>query len=175
MEENVGRRGDTANVSFVGTGGNPHRKAVLMIRESLDSDSVYADIALHGDGLTSLQYRDAKGAATHEIQSNISAPEQLRIEKRGDYVYMWLGARGEKLQPAGAAMRISFSGPFYVGIGVCSHDKDVTEKAIFSNVELKTLASHAGSARASHTVQLAGDHYDCIHGSPRGVHHSRPF
>jgi TolB protein len=131
----------TANVAFVGNGGNAHRKAVLMIRQSLESNSVYGDIALHGEGLTSLQYRDANGAATHEIQSNISAPAQLRIEKRGDYVYMWLGARGEKLQPAGAAMRISFSGPFYVGIGVCSHDKDVTEKAIFSNVELKTLAT----------------------------------
>ena len=51
----------TANVSFVGTGGNAHRKAVLMIRENLDSDSVYADIALHGDGLTSLQYRATRG------------------------------------------------------------------------------------------------------------------
>jgi TolB protein len=131
----------TANVAFAGTGGNAHRKAVLMIRQSLDSDSVYGDIALHGDGLTSLQYRDAKGAATHEIQSNISAPAQLRIEKRGDYVYMWLGARGGKLKPAGAAMRILFNGPFYAGIGVCSHDKDVTEKAVFSNVELKTLAA----------------------------------
>jgi hypothetical protein len=141
----------TANVAFAGTGGNAHRKAVLMIRQNLDSDSVYGDIALHGDGLTSLQYREAKGTVTHEIQSNISAPAQLRIEKRGDYVYMWLGAHGEKLQPAGAAMRIPFSGPFYVGIGVCSHDKDATEKAIFSNVELKALAA-APAALAQATL-----------------------
>ena len=33
-------------------------------------------------------------------------------------------------------MRIAFEEPFYVGIGVCSHNKDVTEKADFSNVEL---------------------------------------
>ena len=103
---------------------------------------MYADVALHGDGLTSLQYRDAKGDATHEIQSNISSPLQLRIEKRGDYVYMWLAARGEKLQPAGAAMRVSLQGPFYVGIGVCSHDKDAVAKAEFSNVELKSIAGH---------------------------------
>ena len=51
----------TADISFVGDGGNAHRKAVLMIRQDLDGDSVYADVALHGDGLTSLQYRDAKG------------------------------------------------------------------------------------------------------------------
>jgi len=50
---------------------------------------------------------------------------------------MWLGAPGEKLQPAGAAMRVAFSGPIYVGIGVCSHDKDAVEKAVFSNVSLR--------------------------------------
>src|SRR6476620_6735818 len=41
----------TADVSILGTGGEGHRKAVLMIRQSLDADSAYADAALHGDGL----------------------------------------------------------------------------------------------------------------------------
>src|ERR1700726_2618061 len=136
----------TADISFVGQGGNAHRKAVLMMRQSLEPDSAYVDVALHGDGLASLQYREAKGAPTHEIQSNISGPAQLRIEKRGDYVSMWLGKRGEKLQPSGAAMRVSFSAPFYVGIGVCSHDKDAIEKAVFSGVELKEIAPVAAAA-----------------------------
>jgi TolB protein len=135
----------TADISFVGQGGKAHRKAVLMMRQSLEPDSAYVDVALHGDGLTSLQYREAKGAPTHEIQSNISALAQLRIEKRGDYVSMWLGAPGEKLRPSGAAMRVSFSAPFYVGIGVCSHDKDAIQKAVFSNVELKELAPAAAA------------------------------
>src|ERR1700688_3603832 len=133
----------TTDVSFVGQGGNAHRKAVLMMRQSLDSDSAYVDVALHGDGLVSLQYRETKGAPTHEIQSNISAPTQLRIEKRGDYVSLWLASPGEKLKPAGAAMRVSFRAPFYLGIGVCSHDKDAIEKAVFSNVELKEVARAA--------------------------------
>jgi hypothetical protein len=34
-----------------------HRKAALMIRQSLDPGAAYADVALHGDGLTSLQSR----------------------------------------------------------------------------------------------------------------------
>src|SRR6202790_385562 len=135
----------TADVSFVGQGGNAHRKAVLMMRQSLERDSAYVDVALHGDGLASLQYREAKGAPTHEIQSNISAPAELRIEKRGDYVSMWLGRSGEKMQPSGAAMLVSFSAPFYVGIGVCSHDKDAIEKALFSNVELKEIALAAAA------------------------------
>jgi TolB protein len=139
----------TAEVSFVGRGGNAHRKAVLMIRQSLDPDSAYVDVALHGDGLTSLQYRENLGTLTHEIQSNISAPARLRIEKRGDSVSMWLGDRDGKLRPSGAAMRVSFSVPFYVGIGLCSHDKDAVEKAVFSNVELKDIG---GVARADHST-----------------------
>ncbi len=107
----------SAAIAILGQGGNEHRKAVLMIRQDLEVDSAYADVALHGDGLTSLQYRDAKGAATHEIQSNISAPSQLRIEKRGEYVYLWLAAQGEKIRPAGAAMRVSLQGPVLRGIG----------------------------------------------------------
>src|SRR5437879_10171886 len=79
-----------ADITFLGKGLNEHRKAVLMARQSLDSDSPYADVALHGSGLTSLQFREEKGAPTHEIQANISAPKRLRIEKRGPYFSMWL-------------------------------------------------------------------------------------
>jgi TolB protein len=125
----------SANISFVGSGGNEHRKAVLMVRLSLDADSAYADLALHGSGLTSLQYRDARGAATHEIQSNLSAPARLRIEKRGQYVDMWLAAAGEELHMGGGSTRVPLEGSFYLGIGVCAHDKDAVEKAVFSNVE----------------------------------------
>jgi hypothetical protein len=136
-----------ATVKFIGSGGNPHRKAVLMIRQSLDADSVYLDAALHGDGLTSLQYRDAKGAATREIQASVSAPRRLRIEKRGDYFDMLLG-EGTELHLAAGSPRIRLTEPFYVGIGVCSHDKDVLEKAVFSNVDLET-SGPAGATQPS--------------------------
>ncbi len=135
----------SADVSFAGTGGNSHRKAVLLIRQNLDADSAYADVALHGDGLTSLQSRDEKGGATHEIQSNISAPKRLRIEKRGDYVYMSLAGLGEEFKMAGGSMRLRLDGSYYIGIGVCAHDKDAVEKAVFSNVEVQSpLAASAG-------------------------------
>jgi TolB protein len=72
----------TADISFLGSGGNEHRKAVLMFRQNLDSDSVYVDIARHGNGMTSLQFRREAGALTHEIQSNISAPHRRRTQTR---------------------------------------------------------------------------------------------
>jgi TolB protein len=126
----------TADIAFMGAGHESHRKACLIIRQDLDPDSAYVDVALHGDGLTSIQFRETKGAATHEVQSNVLAPKRLRIEKRGKYVLMYLAAEPKGPVYSGAAARITLEEPFYVGIGVCSHNKDVTETAVFSNVEI---------------------------------------
>ncbi|HVN05588.1 MAG TPA: hypothetical protein VMT86_14280 [Bryobacteraceae bacterium] len=126
----------TADISFIGAGVEGHRKAVLMIRQNLDPDSPYADVARHGEGLTSLQAREEKGAITTEIQSNTKAPARVRIAKRGDNFYIWVAGPGEELHFSGGSMRVPMHDPFYVGIGVCSHNKDVVEKAVFSNVEL---------------------------------------
>jgi len=125
-----------ADVSFLGKRGNEQRKAVLIIRQSLDPDSAYADVALHGNELTSLQYRDEKGGATREIQTNVLGPKRLRIEKRGAFIYVAFRAQEKAMHFSGASIRTSVQGTFYVGIGVCSHDKDAVEKATFSNVQL---------------------------------------
>jgi hypothetical protein len=126
----------TADISFLTKTGNEHKKAVLILRQTLDADSIYADVALHASGLTALQFREEKGAVTHEIESNISAPKRLRIVKRGEYVYMAVGTEGNELEPAGGWLRIPLGNTFYVGLGVCSHDKSVSEQAVFSRVEL---------------------------------------
>src|SRR5262249_40407910 len=127
-----------ADIMFVGTSAQAHRKACLIVRQSLDPDAAYADAALHGDGLTSLQYREANGALTREIQSNVSGPRRLRLEKRGKYVSMSVAREGETLHPAGGSFRLMLEEPFYVGLGVCAHDDNALETAVFSNVELST-------------------------------------
>jgi TolB protein len=147
----------TADVSFLGTGGNEHRKAVLMLRQNLDADSTYVDIALHGNGMTALQFRSETGALTHEIVANISAPKRLSIVKRGDYVYMSLAGDGERLHPAGGWLRVPLRGPFYAGIGVCSHNKDVSEKAAFSHVDLMAAApAPSGQPTLYSTLETVG-------------------
>src|SRR5690349_10468902 len=119
---------------------NPHRKALLMARTSLDADSPYADIALHGNGLTSLQFRDEKGSVTREVQAARSAPRRLRIVKHGDYFTMWLASEGGSFEFAGSSPRIALGNPFYVGLGVCSHEKDKSTTAVFSNVKISGSA-----------------------------------
>jgi TolB protein len=127
----------TADISFRGKSAQEHRKAVLMVRQSLDADSQYADVTLHGNGMTALQYRDEKGALTHEVQAGTWSPKRLRIEKRGAFFTMWLAYEDGVFRLAGGSARLEFKEPFYVGIGLCSHNKDVVEKAIFTNFDLK--------------------------------------
>src|SRR3954453_12399809 len=54
----------TATMHFLGE-GEGHRKAGIMIRQSLDTDSAYADIVIHGNGMPGLQWRSVKGEDTN--------------------------------------------------------------------------------------------------------------
>jgi TolB protein len=143
-----------AAIAFPAAGKNPHRKACLVIRQSLAADSAYADAAVHGVGLTSLQFRDEAGATTHEVQSNVDAPAKVRIEKRGPYVYLFVAAgQNDPLQFAGGSTRLILHDPFYVGLGVCSHEPDVSETAVFSSVKIIADLPKAASAPLFSTLE----------------------
>jgi TolB protein len=133
-------------VAAAGPASSPHRKALLMFRQTLDPDSVYADAALHGVGLTALQYRTSQGDTTQDIEFDIGAPERLRLEKRGDTITLFISMHGEPLHQAGASIKLHFDGPFYAGLGMCSHNSDAVEQASFSHVELQPLAPPATPA-----------------------------
>src|SRR3989454_7789108 len=64
----------TADVSFPEAQGQPHRKAGWIVRQGLEADAPYADVAVHGDGLISLQYRLGKGGATLGGKSPLQGP-----------------------------------------------------------------------------------------------------
>ena len=140
-----------ADVNILGAGGNNHRKAALMIRQSLDTDSAYVDAALHGDGLTSMQAREARGAVTREVQSRVSAPSRLRLEKRGDHFYMSVAAAGQPFSYSGGWFKVPMKAPFYVGLAVCAHDRNAVERADFSRVELNR--AKAGATALFSTVE----------------------
>ncbi len=164
-----------ADVKIPGTGGNAHKKGVLMIRQSLDADSAYADAAVHADGLTSLQYREIKGGPTREIQANVKGPARIRLEKEGDYVFMSLAREGEPLRSAGGSFRLKLTEPYYIGLGVCAHDNNALEKAVFSNVELantkileSTLETIAISSKDRKVIYTANEHFEAPNWSRDG-------
>ena len=158
-----------AAIDWIGRGGNPHRKACLMIRQSLGAESAYVDVAVHGDGLTSLQYRETTGGLTHEIQGSQVRPPRVAIERQGDVFLMSMGSPGETgstagravppLSPTGASIRVHFADPVYVGLAVCAHDDGALEKARFSAVELMRKKTDSSEKPVLHcaleTVSIA--------------------
>ena len=125
----------SARVRFEGKGTNPHRKMGIMIRETLDGDAPYADVAVHGDGLTSLQYRPGKGAETMEVKTGAKAPDHVTLSREGNSVVILAGRGIDPLSPP-AGIEISLPETCYVGLFICSHETDVIEKGIFSDVVL---------------------------------------
>jgi TolB protein len=134
----------TADVRFLGKGVEAHRKAALLIRQSLDPDSAYADVALHGAGLTSLQYRAAASALTQEMQSDVKAPGRIQIQRHGNEFTIAVGNAGETLKATGP-VTVILHDPVYIGLAVCSHNANVLETAVFSNVKLEQTPERAGN------------------------------
>jgi TolB protein len=126
----------TADVRFPADGGAiPLKKAVLIVRQSLDPASPYADVAIHGDGHITLQYRAAQGGETADTTSTEHGSTRLRIERKGDQFTMYAGPSSGKLV-ASAPVTIILHDPVYVGIGMCAHKADAVETAVFSNVKI---------------------------------------
>jgi TolB protein len=143
----------TADVSILTATGDAHRKAALMIRRTLDSDSEYVDAAVHGSGLTALQSRARKGSITSEVISVVTAPKRLSLVKRGNYIYMMVAGEGEPLHFAGGSMRLDLNEPFYVGLAACAHNKDATVQTMFSGVELDRAGAKASKPVLYSTVE----------------------
>jgi TolB protein len=124
-----------SRVEFLAKGVEPHRKVGLMVRSTLDPSSTHVNVCRHGDGLTSLQFRRAKAADTEEIRSELNGPDVLQLERKGD-TYTMSVARFGDLYSTKQLAEVKLGEEVYVGIYVCSHNPDVSEKAVLRNVRL---------------------------------------
>ena len=105
-----------------------------MIRQNATPGSPYADVMIHGDGMTSLQYREVQDGPTFQIISATWHPKRVRLEREGDYVWFSVAGEDGVLRHAGGNYRIAFQAPYMLGLAVSAHDDSVTETATFSNV-----------------------------------------
>jgi hypothetical protein len=142
----------TANVNFPPRAydhdPDPHRKGILMFRQTLDAGASHAALGVHGSGMTALQYRRERGVNTEDIELNIDAPRSVRIEKRGATITLFLSMNGEPLHQVGASVTMHFEEPFYIGLGAVSHEVHTTDKVEFSQVTLQPLLPSADAADA---------------------------
>jgi Tol biopolymer transport system component len=125
----------TAGVSFIGEGSHEHRKAGWMLRHTLDTDSPHVSGTVHGDGLTSLQYRAVKGAETYERRSTVTAPDVIQLERRGDKIIFSCAVAGNPFDTLMITTGLN-DGEIYAGLFICSHDNTVRESVRFNNVRI---------------------------------------
>jgi TolB protein len=131
-------RGDfilQARVQLLGKGADPHRKAGLMIRSTMDADATYVDGVVHGDGLTSLQFRRTKGGATEQRESSLKGADVLQLERKGR-TYTLSAAKSGDVFTGTTIADIDLGDEVLVGLALCAHNPDVMERAVFSNVRV---------------------------------------
>ena len=145
-----------ADISFPDPNGYGDRKAVLVIRQSLDDDAKEAIVALHGAGMIHLAQRPETDVRVKDMEYRIggrglpagASPDSLvtvtakriGIEKRGDEFALYVSLEGEPMHQFGPPIHLHLDGPFYVGIGFCSHQPETVDAAVLGNVVLENAA-----------------------------------
>ena len=145
-----------ADIQYPDPNGYGDRKAVLIIRQTLEDDSKEVLAGLHGAGMVHLAERAETNTRITDMEYRIGGrgrpggtspdslvtaiPKRIGIEKRGDEFALFLSVDGEPMHQFGPPMHLHIDGPFYVGIGFCSHLPDKSDTAVLSNVVLKNAA-----------------------------------
>ena len=124
-----------ARVELLGQGVDPHRKLGLMVRPSQDADAPYVDGMVHGDGLTSLQFRRTKGAITEQKESTVKGADVIQIERKGQ-TYIFSAAKFGDPFTTSEVSDVTLGDEVLVGLALCSHNGDVTERALFKDVRI---------------------------------------
>ena len=146
-----------ATIAFPDAGGYGDRKAVLIIRQSLEDSSPEVLAGVHGTGSVQLARRPKDGAEILDMEYAIGSrgdlpgqplpnglvpalPPRLGLEKKGDDFQLYVSVAGEALHAFGPPMHLHLEGPFYAGIGFCSHLPDKVDRAELSRVVVENKA-----------------------------------
>jgi TolB protein len=134
----------TATAQFL-TPGNDHRKAVIMLRQSLETDSPYCDLVIHGNGMPGVQFRSAKGDNTNTVDLPIEGPGKftLKLVRQGATITVWAAKDGAALKERGHTST-QLGSSVLAGLGVSSHTQTASNTVLFSDVSVEQLAPPAG-------------------------------
>jgi TolB protein len=139
--EVTGNFAATATLRFLGQ-GHEHRKAGIVVRQSLDADAAYVDAVVHGDGMPAVQWRSRQGEDTNTFNIPFEGPGTFRVRlvRSGVRMYMSVGKNGTPLTDV-VKTEVSFQGPVMVGLAVCSHDATKSDTVVFSDVSIEPLTA----------------------------------
>ncbi len=129
----------SATAKFL-TEGIAHRKGVIMLRKSLDPDSPFVQLAIHGDGTPAVQFRNTKGDNVNTVDFPIEGPGtwKLKLARQGTTVTVWIAKDDAPLRELGHTTN-QLGSPILVGLGVSSHTQQAVNTVLFSNVTVDSL------------------------------------
>ena len=160
---------------FLGTWVNYHRKVGWMVRKSLDGNSAHVNAVEHGDGLTSLQFRRTTAAQTEERKLKMAHANILQLERKGKQYIMRAAIYGEPFQ-TDTIENIDLGDEVYVGLFVGSHNSDVLETGVFSNVRISVPYKGESDQRTQMTLgsnlellEVASGRRDIIYSVPYSI------
>lgn len=160
---------------FLGSWVNYHRKVGWMVRTSLDGNSAHVNAVEHGDGLTSLQFRRTAGAQTEEKKLKMTHANILQLERKGNQFIMRAAVYGEQFQ-TDTITDINLGNEVYVGLFVGSHNADVLETGVFSNVNISIPFKGESNQGTQMTLgsnleilEIASGHRDIIYKVPYSI------
>ena len=123
-----------ADISFPDSKGFEDRKAVLIVRQSLDDDSKEAIVALHGAGMIHLARRPEKGLRVKDMEYRIGGrgmpagassgqsgpgdrPPRSASKNTVTHFLFLVSLEGEPMHAFGPPISLHLEEPFYAGIG----------------------------------------------------------
>lgn len=147
----------TATARFL-TDGIGHRKAVIMLRKSLDTDSPFVQLAIHGDGTPAVQFRNTKADNVNTVDFPIEGPGtwKLKLVRDGANVAVWIAKDDAPLKELGTTMS-QLGSPVLVGLGVSSHSDKAINTVLFSNVSVDQLPASDAAHPALGIFTNSGD------------------
>ncbi len=135
----------SATAKFL-TEGIGHRKGVIMLRKTLDTDSPFIQLAIHGDGTPSVQFRNSKADNTNTVDFPNEGPGtwKLKLVRQGATITFWI-AKGDRPMKELGHTTNQFGSPVLVGLGVSSHTQQATSTVLFSDVFVEQMPAAAGT------------------------------
>jgi TolB protein len=113
-----------------------------MARASLETSSAQVNAVVHGDGLTSLQFRRTDRTNIEEAKFDLKGADVIQLERHGNRYTMSAAGFGERF-----VMRevddLKLGDEVEVGLFVCAHSTNVLENGVFEDVRL-TIPAHEG-------------------------------
>lgn len=155
----------TARIASVGN-TNDWAKAEVMIRESLDANSMYAAALMTPNNGMYFHVRSTTGGDAVTPSSaydyDVDPPYWVRLERSGSTFTAYKSADGNSWTQVGSPQTISMATSVYIGLAVTSHNNSALNTSTFDNVSLP-IESLTGLPRRA----LDGPFYGSLRGSVR--------